>query len=408
MAQYPIEIDDQAGLNEAVNYLLSGPAGLGQNFQGFSAYLPAYLRPSTRQPWDLDIDSTLNPSVYLALSISNIVPVGVQPTREIQVTFSSAQPSAPFEYGDRVQIIGANPGADYNGTYTVYSCTTTDVILFTTGSFTYPAYVSGGTVGRNYLDGTAMDTDCNARVTVAGPTDQVFVSAQLNLSYEYDCTTATNYDVIVRITRLRGFPDTTPGSNDYQFKDTVLVSRKTFTKSLTVGTGTDTLEAIFTTVLDGPNLDFGYYWYILTVEYVMPGGILLENNSQNFTLSGTTAALGATTTYSGISPTTTTGAGTGLVVDIELQANAGGEDYEYYIPPDPPDPASGNTTINIVTSGSGYLIGDEILIAGTSLGGASPANDMVLVIDSIGPPFDATIGKVTTGLRSLTAQSIKQ
>lgn len=408
MSQFPIEIGDQAGTNEAVNYLLSGPAGLGQNFEGFSAYLPAYLRPSSRQPWDLDIDSTLNPSVYLAIPISNAVPLGTQPTKEIQLTFSSAQPSAPFEYGDRVQIVGANPGADYNGGYTVYSCTTTDVILFTTGSFTYPAYVSGGTVGRNYLDGTQMDTDCNARVTVAGPTDQVFISAQLNLSYEYDCTTNTNYDVVVRITRLRGFPTDVPGSNDYLFKDTVIVSERTYSKSLTVGTGTDTLEAIFTTVLDGPNLDFGYYWYILTVEYVMPGGILLENDSQNFTLSGTTAALGSTTTYSGISPTTTTGVGTGLVVDIELQANAGGEDYEYYTPPDPPDPASGNTTINIVTSGSGYLIGDEILIAGTSLGGASPANDMVLVIDSIGPPFDATIGKVTTGLRSLTAQSIKQ
>jgi len=402
MAQYPIEVDDQAGINEAINYLLSGPAGLGQNFEGFSAYLPAYLRPSARQPWDLDIDSTLNPSVYLALPISNIVPVGVQPTREIQVTFSSAQPTAPFEYGDRVQIVGANPGADYDAGYTVNSCTTTDVILFTRGSFTYPAYVSGGTVGRNYLDGTPMDTDCNARVTVAGPTDQVFVSAQLNLSYEYDCATATDYDVIVRITRLKGFPDPTPGSNDFLFKDTVIVSERTFNKSLTVGTGTQELEAIFTTVLDGPNLDFGYYWYILTVEYVMPGGIVLANDSQNFTLEGITAVLGSTTTYSGISPTNVTGAGTGLVVDVVLQANVGGEDYTYYDPPD------GNTTINIVTSGSGYLIGDEILIAGTSLGGASPANDMVLVIDSIGPPFDATIGKVTTGLRSLTAQSIKQ
>ena len=96
------------------------------------------------------------------------------------------------------------------------------------------------------------------------------------------------------------------------------------------------------------------------------------------------------------------GVGTGLVVDVELQANAGNEDYEYYDPPD------GNTTINIVASGTGYQVGDELLIVGTSLGGASPANDMVLVIDSIGPPFDVTIGKATTNLRSLTAQSIKQ
>lgn len=273
MAQYPIEIDDQAGLNEAVNYLLSGPAGLGQNFEGFSAYEPAYLRPSTRQPWSLDIASTLNPSIYLSIPINNIT-VPTNPGREIVLTFTTAQATAPFEYGDRLQVENVVAGGGdpdfFNGGYTVYSSTTTQVTLFTNGTFTWPAYVSGGTVGRNYLDGTAMDTDCNARVTVAGPTDQVFISAQLNLSYEYDCTTNTNYDVKIRITRLRGFPDTTPGSNDYLFKDTVIVSERTYSKSVTVGTGTQELEAIFTTVLDGPNLDFGYYWYILTVEFVMP------------------------------------------------------------------------------------------------------------------------------------------
>ena len=48
MAQYPVE--DTAGLFEAVNYLLSGPSGLGQNFQGFSSYQPAYVTGTFRQP----------------------------------------------------------------------------------------------------------------------------------------------------------------------------------------------------------------------------------------------------------------------------------------------------------------------------------------------------------------------
>jgi hypothetical protein len=324
------------------------------------------------------------------------------------LTFATAQATAPFEYGDVVDIADVDPSF-YNDTgYKVFSCTTTQVTLFTTGTFTWPTYVSGGTVGRNYLDGTAMDTECNARVTVAGPTDQVFVSAQLDLEWEYDCTTATDYEVVIAITRLRGFPSDTPGSNDFLFANTVLVSEKSFAKSVTAGTGTQNLESVFTTVLDGPDLDFGYYWYILTVKFVVPGGITVAVNSQKFTLGGTTAALGSTTTYSGISPTTTTGNGTGLVVDVVLQANAGGEDYEYYVPPDPPDPATGNTTIDIVTSGTGYLVGDIITIPGTSLGGATPANDMELVIDSVGPPFDTTIGRATTRLRSLTAQVIKQ
>jgi hypothetical protein len=115
-----------------------------------------------------------------------------------------------------------------------------------------------------------MDTECNARVTVAGATDQVFVSAQLDLSWEYDCVTATDYAVEVAITRLRGFPTDTPGSNDFLFADTVVVSKKSFARSVAPGTGTQSLEAVFTTVLDGPNLNFGYYWYILTVMFVMP------------------------------------------------------------------------------------------------------------------------------------------
>ena len=277
MAQFPIEPGDQGAIAEGLNYLLSGPAGLGQNFQGFSAYLPAYIRPSSRQPWTLPVEvgdpptpQPLNPSVYLAIPINNAVPVGTQPTRQIQLTFTTPLATAPFEYGDAVDIVGVTPSADYDGSYTVFSCTTTDVVLFTTGEFSYAPYVSGGTVGRNYLDGTAMDTECNARVTVAGPTDQVFVSAQLDLAWEYDCTTATDYAVVIAITRLRGFPTDTPGSNDFLFADTVLVSEKSFARSVTAGTGTQSLEAVFTTVLDGPNLDFGYYWYILTVEFVMP------------------------------------------------------------------------------------------------------------------------------------------
>jgi len=281
MAQYPIESGDSAAIAEGLNYLLSGPAGLGQNFEGFSAYLPAYLRPSFRQPWSLPVEvgdpptaQPLNPSLYLAIPINNIT--AITPTgQEIVVTFTTPEATPPFEYGDIVDLrsvvaAGGDPGF-YNGSgYTVFSCTTTEVTLFTSDTYTWPAYVSGGTVGRNYLDGTTMSTECNARVTVSGPTDQVFVSAQLDLTWEYECTIATDYEVVISIVRSRGFPTTTPGSNDYLFKDDVLVSKKSFAQSVAAGTGTQSLEAVFTTVLDGPNLDFGYYWYILSVLFVMP------------------------------------------------------------------------------------------------------------------------------------------
>jgi hypothetical protein len=276
MAQFPIEIDDSQAINEAINYLLSGPSGLGQNFQGFSAYLPAYIRPSSRQPWSLPITTGLDPSIYLARPINNIVPVGGNPSNLLLVTFTTPYATVPFQFGDKLDILGVTETGSntslQGGGFIVYSCTTNDVTVGYDAeflSYTWDTYVSGGTIGRDFMN-YEVDTDCNGRVSVQGATTQVFVSAQLNLSWEYNCTNANDYNVKVQILRLRGFPDTTPGSNDYLFADTVLVSEKAFLKSVTPGSGTQNLEAIFTTVLDGPNLNFGYYWYILAVQFDMP------------------------------------------------------------------------------------------------------------------------------------------
>lgn len=49
MSQYPVDSNDQ--LFQAVNYLLSGPSGLGQNFAGFSSSSPAWLTGNFRLPF---------------------------------------------------------------------------------------------------------------------------------------------------------------------------------------------------------------------------------------------------------------------------------------------------------------------------------------------------------------------
>lgn len=405
MAKFPVEYSDSEGVVDAVNYLLSGPSGLGQNFQGFSAYVPAYIRPASRQPWDLDINSTLNPSIYLSIPISNITIVGGNPSKLIQVTFTTPFADPPFQFGDRLDIAGVTEtgtGTSLNGASdVVYSCTTTDVTLGYNADFderTWKTYVSGGTIGRDFTN-YATSTDCNGRVTVSGATTQVFVSAQLNLEWEYTCTTATTYNVIVQIARLKGFPSTTPGSNDYLFADSVIVSKKNNIRTVTPGAGTQALESIFTTVLDGPNLDFGYYWYILEVYFAIPGSLFPGDaaDTDGVTVSGTKVALGSDTTYSGITPTSTTGAGTGAVIDVTLTAGASAG-YNLLT----------NTTIDITNGGSGYLVDDILTIPGTSLGGTSPANDMTLVVYYVTGPYDVTPGRATTGLRSLTAQVIKQ
>jgi len=56
-------------------------------------------------------------------------------------------------------------------------------------------------------------------------------------------------------------------------------------------------------------------------------------------------------------------------------------------------------------------VGDTIKLLGTALGGATPANDMTLTIEVIDPqyyPGDALPNVATAGLRSFTAQVIKQ
>ena len=51
MAKFPVEMHDDEGQSDAINYLLSGPGGLGQNFTGFSAYSPGYLTGNFRPPF---------------------------------------------------------------------------------------------------------------------------------------------------------------------------------------------------------------------------------------------------------------------------------------------------------------------------------------------------------------------
>ena len=48
MSKYPVEVGDDEGIADSLNYLLSGPGGLGQNFKGFSSYAPTYLTANYR------------------------------------------------------------------------------------------------------------------------------------------------------------------------------------------------------------------------------------------------------------------------------------------------------------------------------------------------------------------------
>jgi hypothetical protein len=281
VSKYPVEVSDEEGQVDAINYLLSGPAGLGQNFSGFSTYTPAYLRPTVRQPFVTPISSNPVP-IYQFLSINNAqgcdqngTPTPGVLTRFAKFTFTTPLAAPPYSYGDLVDVQNviddypAPPSTTYfDGGYRCWSCTTTDIILYLRNEYIFPNYISGGEVGASWLN-FVLSTDCNGRVTVNGASDRVFVSGQLLCDVAYDATTPNSeFDIVVTIDRYTGYLSTLPGSDDFVFADPVTtVAERRFHYTVS-GPGTiDDLETIFTQFIDGPDIPFGYYWYLLQFKF---------------------------------------------------------------------------------------------------------------------------------------------
>jgi len=272
MAKFPVEISDKEGIVEAVNYVLSGPSGLGQNFAGFSSFAPAWLTGNFRVPYSLAFadaaNKTINTPARLYVSPIDLSTSEMLDGRTFKFTFATAQKTAPFALGNGITIKGVNSW--YNDTYAVIGvtkCTTTYVIIRTSSTYSVQNSASGGTV--SLTTGTGFNsTDCNARVTVTGGTDRVFISAQLDSVIAYTANTfpaLLNYTVAVN--RYKGEPNNNPVNPDFIFDFDETVASKTYIKDGLGSSGTlPVTETVFTSILDKP--DPGYYWYILEVKFV--------------------------------------------------------------------------------------------------------------------------------------------
>ena len=85
------------------------------------------------------------------------------------------------------------------------------------------------------------------------------------------------------------------------------------------------------------------------------------------TIATSTSASGGTT-YAGVTGTNVTGTGTSAIFTIVRAYNGNG----YY-----------NYTITPTTAGSGYAVGNTIKILGTSIGGLTPINDIIVRITQV-------------------------
>jgi hypothetical protein len=269
MAQYPVTTDPQYNdIAQSINTLLSGPSGLGQNFAGFSAYTPAYLTGNYRIPFS---QSTLA-NLYvppIPLSTSEMLD-----GRTFKFTFSSPQSSIPFSLGSPIYINGVSDSF-YNGQYYpigVTECTTTYVVCRTNGTYSIESPSTGGTAeftAMNFLN----STDSNARVTVTGATDRVFISAQCDQIISYTTSDLDNLTVSVQINRYKGFLNQDPTNPDYLFNFDQTVSKKDYVFNGLTGTGTlPIIEPIFATIIDRPVP--GFYWYILELYFSTTNNLL--------------------------------------------------------------------------------------------------------------------------------------
>jgi hypothetical protein len=278
MAKFPVSTDDSQGIVEAVNNLLSGPSGLGQNFAGFSSYQPVYLTGNFRKPFT---QSSLTYLYVAPISCSSAVQLD---DRTFQYNFTTTQSIVPFTNGNNIN--GAGWTNDfYNGsvgTIGVVKCTT-DYVIFRTTNY-YPGIgddTSGGTVQLDYAD-TVNSTDCNARVIVTGGTDRVFISGQLDQILSY--TGSGDLTVKVQVNRYIGVLNSDPINPDYLFLFEATVAEKEYNYTTLSGT-TQNVDTVFSTLIDQPKP--GYYWYILEIYYISTGSLIV--NTDEFKLRSLSA-----------------------------------------------------------------------------------------------------------------------
>jgi hypothetical protein len=268
MAQYPIDRDDRDNIADAVNTLLSGPSGLGQNFAGFSAYVPAYLTGNFRVPFtQLTIADLYVPPISLSTSemLDNYT---------YKFTFASVQPSIPFAIGQGIYVSGVT-NSFYNGSYTpigVVQCTDSFVIARLAFDYGMNAPSTGGTVEFDLID-ARTSTDANAKVTVTSATDRVFISGQLDQTVSYTSSGTDDLFVDVQISRYYAELSADPLNPDFRFILDDVIVLKTYTFTGVSGTGTlPLIETVFATTIDSPRPS--YYWYILEVTFRNSNGLV--------------------------------------------------------------------------------------------------------------------------------------
>lgn len=278
MPQFPVS--DAQGIQDGLNYVLSGPTGTGQNFASFGAGTFGDLTGNFRPPYTI-LNATTTPAVDLYVAPIALSTAEMLDGRTWKYTYTTPLAHPAFQLGQPITVTGvADP--TYDGTFTaigVIESTTTYVIARSQDSYTVVANSTGGTVELDTMD-TRISTDCNAKVTVTSAQDRVVLSAQLNNTIYIDITKPPgNFTYTVEINRYVANPTDDVANPDFRFEYDATVISKTITLSNPFSLPTDaTQETLFINFIDQPGP--GYYWYILEVKFKSLSGGQIVTNSQ--------------------------------------------------------------------------------------------------------------------------------
>jgi len=279
MATFPVEMNDDEGQTDAINYLLSGPSGIGQNFDGINFSEPVYLSGSHTDPF---VSPTIKSLQSLAISIDTGYFLDAI---TLKIEFTGAPlASIPFDNGDIVLVEGTTD-ANVNGIYSVgvIECTDSYVIIRDPTAVTpTPGTFSGGTILKTvtyygyFLDFAPywQPTDCNSFATVTGETDRVFIGGQIDYGFSYEVTVAGTYDItlLIAVNRYKGIPgkSTVNPKINFAFDGIVSDASFTFPNLTTTATTGLLLGPTFNSVIDNPGP--GLYWYVLELYFLQSDG----------------------------------------------------------------------------------------------------------------------------------------
>lgn len=354
MSKFPVEVSDEEGIVDAVNYVLSGPQLDARTTQGVNFSTTGYITGNFRAPWT----TSASVSLYVVVAIATTTWLDAVTLR---FDFAAAQPTPPFALGNNLTVAGVTP-SDYDGFYGgdgVVECTTTYVIIrIRTQQPNYGAG-TGGTLTFNAADPniapTTISTDANAQLVVDYANSRVNLNAQLKNKIQYDTENNTQALYRVEINRYKGFP-----TND----------------------------------LINPGFRFNYDKTIAQREYLLDLPATLSNATAviisatppvPYTNTRAQPSLAYPVTYTVVNTGALTGVGQGIRLRVTIAADfPGGPPWAPGWPFAAAAYTGANTTIEIFEGGEGYQVGDQILIDGADIGGVSGVDDLVIEIQSIG------------------------